>query len=116
MLRKECIDENEYKLDKVDLNLLVDVITKRVEVAKTNGSGKKSYSNDIGMTKVKLHNKFLEQQAHNFKMDADRVPGLIKEILELKEEKERVNCEVEQMRVNYFKDLQVFKIHDHKRR
>ena len=49
-------------------------------------------------------------------MEANRVPGLQKQCESLQGKNERVSAEIEQMRLNYYKDLQVFKVHDHQRR
>jgi len=73
-------------LDQVNINLLVDVIASRAQITKTEGvvkkSGLKSTDTKADVT-LKLRNKFLEQQCNNYKMDADRIPSLMKEIRDL---------------------------------
>jgi hypothetical protein len=45
-------------------------------------------------------------------MDAKRVPDLLNQCHDLKAENERVCADLETMRMNYYRDLQVFKVHD----
>ena len=49
-------------------------------------------------------------------MEANRVPILQKQCSALQVKNDRISAEIEQMRLNYYKDLQVFKVHDHQRR
>ena len=65
---------------------------------------------------MKLKMVFLEQQLNNVQMEASRVPALQKQCSTLQTKNNLISTEIEQMRLNYYKDLQVFKVHDHQRR